>query len=259
VFLDPGRTPYDLNFGLFGFRVRIHPYFWLCTVLFNLHLLQGEHPELLFIWIAVAFVSILLHELGHAIAYRLFGSNAHIVLYAFGGLAISYTVLRSRFQRIIVSLAGPFAGFILAGLLYGSDRLTGWSIQHGPHIAYIYLSLLFVNFFWGLLNLLPVFPLDGGQIARELCEWRWRGRGERISLQISVWVAAAITIYSFVCVLETRTEKLEFLNVIPWWLRGNAYIGILFLILAIQCYQILQRYGRGIYYEAPDDRLPWER
>jgi stage IV sporulation protein FB len=261
VLLDPGRTQYDLNFGLFGFRVRVHPYFWLCIVLFNLQLLQGAYPELLFIWIAVVFVSILVHELGHALAFRLFGSHAFIVLYAFGGLAISNSALRSRFQRIIVSLAGPFAGFSLAALVYLSNNLAKWGDDpiHRTHTWFLYSSLWYVNFGWGLINLIPVFPLDGGHIARELCEWRRPGRGERLSIQISVWVAIAVAFYSFICVLEPRTEKLHFLKEIPWYLRGNAYIGILFLFLAYVNYQLLQRFGRGMYYEAPDDRLPWER
>jgi stage IV sporulation protein FB len=261
VLLDPGRTPYDMNFGIFGFRVRIHPYFWLCTGLFSLHLLRGTYPEFWFIWMAIVLVSILVHELGHAFAFRLFGCRAYIVLYAFGGLAISNYVLRSRFRRILISLAGPFAGFVLAGLLYLSNDLTGWGEfqLHRPHRWFLYTNLLYVNFFWGLLNLLPVFPLDGGQVAREFCEWRWPGRGERLSLRTSIWVAVAIAVYSFICAVEKRADKLHFINEIPWYLRGTPYIGILFLFLAYINYQLLQRFGRGMYYEAPDDRLPWER
>ena len=76
---EPNRTPYDLNFRLFGFPVRIHPLFWLGAVLlggwtFDLGL------EYAAIWVAVVFVSILVHELGHAIAFRTFGVDSHIVL-----------------------------------------------------------------------------------------------------------------------------------------------------------------------------------
>lgn len=260
MLVDPGRSAYDLNFGIFGFRVRVHPFFWLFTGLLNLQLLQSGFPETWFIWIAIVFVSILIHELGHAFAYRLFRCNAHIVLYAFGGLAISSYAPSNRIKRILISLAGPFAGFIVAGLLFASNKLTGWGEEHGLHVRFLYLNLFFVNFYWGIFNLFPIFPLDGGQISRELCEWRWHNRGTRISLQISLWAAIAVAVFSFVCVLESRTENYALLKALPsWFPHGTAYTGLLFVFLAYQSYLLLQRSGRGMYYEGPDDRLPWER
>ena len=260
MLVDPGRTPYDLNFGVFGFRVRVHPFFWLGAGLLGSQILQSSVYAWL-IWIAVVFVSILVHEMGPAIAFRGFGRNAHIVLYAFGGLAIPNSDVSGRFRRILVSLAGPFAGFLLAGILYGSNRLHPWATENGPYVFYIYFFLFSVNFFWGLLNLLPVFPLDGGQVSRELCDWRWYPRGLRISLQISVWTALAVVIYSLVCEGERSSGKLHLLENLPWWFpAGSFYTAILFAILAYQSYQLLQQIGRGgYYYEAPDDRMPWER
>jgi Zn-dependent protease len=260
VLAEPARTPYDLNFRLLGFRVRVHPFFWLGAGLLGGNFLQVSFAAWL-IWIAVVFVSIIVHELGHAIAFRRFGRNASIVLYAFGGLAVPDSVVGGRMRRILVSLAGPFAGFVLAGLVYGSDQLAHWSSkENGSLVPFFYVMLIYVNLYWGIFNLLPVFPLDGGQVASELCEARWPARGFRISLQISVWVAAAIAVYSFVCEYETRTQQLQLLKELPWWFpRGGMYSGILFLILAVQSYQLLQQLGRGMYYEAPDDRTPWER
>ncbi len=262
MLVDPGRTSYDLNFGVFGFRVRVHPFFWLGAGLLGADFLQGEHrdPFKWLIWIAVVFVSIIVHEMGHAIAFRCFGCRSHIVLYAFGGLAVPDGVVRSRWRRIIVALAGPLAGFSLAGILYGTDRLNPWIAGTGQYVAFFFACLIFVNYIWGLFNLLPVFPLDGGQVSRELCEWRWFGRGLRISLQISIWTALAIVVYSLVCAGERSSGKLHLLEKLPWWFpRGNFYTAILFAILAYQSYQLLQQIGRGYYYEAPDDRLPWER
>ena len=89
MFAEPPRTPYDLNFPLFGFRVRVHP-----LLLARGGTPRGESPgrgvQYLLIWIAVVFVSILVHELGHAIVFRGFGTNSHIVLWMFGGLAVPY-------------------------------------------------------------------------------------------------------------------------------------------------------------------------
>lgn len=260
VLAEPARTPYDLNFRLLGFRVRVHPFFWLGAGLLGGNLLRLGVPVWL-VWIAVVFVSILVHELGHAIAFRRFGRSASIVLYAFGGLAVPDSIVGGRTRRILVSLAGPFAGFLLAGLVYGSNYLTHWSSEkNGELISHFYAMLILVNIVWGIFNLLPVYPLDGGQVSSELCEARWPGRGLRIALQISVWVAVAITVYSLACEYDANTHKLELREILPWWLpRGSMYTGILFLVLAVQCYQLLQQLGRGMYYESPDDRLPWER
>jgi len=262
VLAEPGRTPYDLNFRLLGFRVRVHPFFWIGAGLLGGSLLEGPNSSFSawLIWIAVVFVSIIVHELGHAIAFRRFGRNASIVLYAFGGLAVPDSVVGGRTRRILVSLAGPFAGFVLAALVYGSDQLTHWGSENGELVRFLYRQLFNVNLYWGIFNLLPVFPLDGGQVASELCEARWPARGFRISLQISIWVAAAIAVYSLVCVYELQTQQFQVLKVLPWWFPpGSVYMGILFLILAVQSYQLLQQIGRGMYYEAPDDRTPWER
>jgi stage IV sporulation protein FB len=262
VLAEPDRTQYDLNFPLFGFRVRVHPFFWLGTVLLGLNALRDENhgPILLLIWIAVVFVSILVHELGHALAYRMYGSHARIVLWGFGGLAIGSPNPAGRARRIFVTLAGPLAGFLLAALVYGSDRLTGWSTAGGVPVLNLYFQLMFVNIAWGVLNLFPVFPLDGGQITRELCEGKWRGRGLRVSLQISFAVAVAAAVYSLACALDEKFGS-HLAKVIPWWAFGNVFTAILFAILAVQSYLLLKQLGGsgGYYYEGPDDRVPWER
>src|SRR6185436_3070814 len=100
--------------------VRVSPWFWVITAAMG----WGGGPERdreffvqrLIIWIVCVFVSILVHELGHVLAGRLFGSEGHIVLYGMGGLAIGSSALERRWQRIVVYAAGPAAGFLLLGL-----------------------------------------------------------------------------------------------------------------------------------------------
>lgn len=257
MLVDPGRTPYDLCFRLFGFPIRVHPFFWLGAGLLGADILSVS-PANWLIWIVVVFVSILVHEMGHAIAYRWFRSPASIVLYAFGGLATPHYPPLKRWKRIIVALAGPFAGFLLSAAAFGSLFLVRWS-EYGSYVAFFVGMLIFVNLWWGVFNLLPVFPLDGGQVCREVCEAGSRN-GTRLSLQISVWVAIAVATYSVICVMESKSGHHTLLQHIPWWFpRGGMWTAILFGILAMQSYQLLQQIGRGYYYEAPDDRTPWER
>ena len=76
---EPQPTAYDLNFNVLGFQVRIHPLFWLLALIFS----SGggrPDPSLILIGIPAILVSILVHELGHALAMRYYGQNARIVL-----------------------------------------------------------------------------------------------------------------------------------------------------------------------------------
>src|SRR5690348_11709576 len=118
---EPQPTAYDLRFRLLGTDVRVHPMFWLVSVLLNFRLLQTGRIDLLLIWIACVFVSILVHEFGHVLMGRAFGSHAHIVLYSFGGLAVGSKEGLRRWQRVLVLFAGPGAGFVLFGAV-----LAGW-------------------------------------------------------------------------------------------------------------------------------------
>src|SRR5690349_5678678 len=116
LMVDPTPTPYDLRFHVLGIPVRVHPLFWLVTVVMGWNAL-AEHVAFLFIWIGCVFVSILIHELGHVWMGQAFGSDGHIVLYSFGGLAIGSNQLEARWQRILVSFGGPLAGFVFLALV----------------------------------------------------------------------------------------------------------------------------------------------
>ena len=137
------------------------------------------------LWIIVLFVSILVHELGHALTSRkMTGVTPSIKLWGMGGLAYPNTQL-TRKQSFWVTWAGPLAGLGFFGLivltccaLYGiaigtdltmillfpsRETYTVLAKMNDP-VLYMLKDLLRVNFWWSLMNLLPVFPLDGGQI-----------------------------------------------------------------------------------------------
>jgi stage IV sporulation protein FB len=211
---EPPRSEGDLNFRLFGIPVRIHPFFWIIMIL--LGPLQGG-PKPLIAWIAAVLISILLHELGHAAAMRSFGIYPSIVLYGMGGLTIpGPSSYRSREPgpngSILISVAGPVAGFGFAALLYGILRLAGYEVVVSvglpglvtigmPEIVSDALTrfvfyLFFVNIVWGIINLLPIFPLDGGQIAREVLHQASPAYGIRLSLMVSACAAIMLAMYA---------------------------------------------------------------
>src|SRR3954468_12089221 len=111
VLAAPPPTPYDLRFRLFGFPVRVHPLFWVVALLMgNPDLDRPQALARLALWILVVFGSILLHELGHAFAFRFYGCRGVAVdLFWFGGLASAEQRPRGHWPNIFISLAGPAA------------------------------------------------------------------------------------------------------------------------------------------------------
>ena len=180
-----------LDFKLFKIPVRIEPWFWLMGFFLGggLAITSREDFLMILLWIIVLLVSILVHELGHALTSRkMTGVTPSIKLWGMGGLAYPNTQLTQK-QSFWVTWAGPLAGLGFFGLIVliccatygftvGSD-LTMYLLFHkteiypetyialkemNPPVLYMLDKLLWVNLWWSLMNLLPVFPLDGGQI-----------------------------------------------------------------------------------------------
>ena len=245
LFQIPPPTRYDLRFNLAGFPVRVHPLFWLIAILLGYS--SGNILQIL-VWVVVVFVSILVHELGHALAFRRYGLASQIILHFGGGLTVPESTLwGSRWanvalgpnQNIFISLAGPGAGFLFAGLASAGVLLTGGNIittrllgfipvpglamlPFGGDLLSIFVTeLLWVNIFWGVINLLPVYPLDGGSVTRNIWLQVDPVNGVRKSLWVSVIAGALITLIAF------------------FFLR-SLYMAVLFGFLAFQSYQSLQ-------------------
>ena len=247
VFFEPNRSQYDLNFRIFGIDVRVHPMFWLVSLFMGWSALD-QGFKYLFVWVACVFISVLIHELGHVFAGKLFGSHGHIVLYSFGGLAIGSSALRNRWQRIAVYFAGPLAGFILFGLVWWwKSNVDPQALS--PLLRSAIRDLFVINLFWGAINLLPIWPLDGGQISRDLMEWLHPANGIRISLGISIVAAGLI---AFLALVNTYSEEpIALVRTFPYlaFLYGG-YMVVLFACLAFNSYQVLQIEGQ---------RRPWDR
>ena len=154
------------RFNLLGFPVRVDLTFWLLAIVTGLGL---EDPWAIAIWVAVFFVSILAHELGHALMGRAFGFHSDIQLYSMGGLTSFYSGGLAHWQDVLVSLAGPCTGLAIGGCVHAAILQWGWPEEYYPRlILYVLRS---VNAVWALLNLLPILPLDGGQITESVIHW----------------------------------------------------------------------------------------
>jgi len=156
-----------LRFGLLGFPVEVDLSF-LIVLAFLGYAALSRGLAFLAAWVVIAAVSVLVHELGHAVAARAAGAHPHISLVGFGGLTTfeQPTGGLSRARSIGISLAGPATGLVLGGgllLLRRSADLDPFSLG-----AYALYAGVFVTLGWGLLNLLPILPLDGGNVLVEL-------------------------------------------------------------------------------------------
>jgi stage IV sporulation protein FB len=262
---EPPRTPWDIDFPVLGFPVRIHPLFWLVGFLLGYNITDPQQRGIqLFMWFVAFFGSILIHELGHALMIRRFGRRAYIVLYMMGGLAIegrprdssfgspwsfdSYTDFQPRQrtpnEQILISAAGPGIQFLLFGLVVAAIYATRGSVEvvfagglpqfipllggelgAKPNIGFLVFLLLQINFLWPLINLLPVLPLDGGQIALQVFMQHDPWGGTRRALWLSVIVGGAVGVIGLV------TQQL--------------YTAMLFASLAASSYMTLQQLGGG--------------
>jgi Zn-dependent protease len=240
VFTEPSQTAFDLRFRLLGVFVRVHPFFWLGTVLLGSGVAGSTRDGRawlihILIWTACVFVSILVHELGHVFMGRLFGSDGHIVLHGFGGLAVGSNLLPRRWQRFLVSFAGPLAQFALLGvvalnLLFLPPVLPAdWR----DYVELVLLYLFIINLFWPVLNLLPVWPLDGGQMAREVFGAFLRDRGWVVTLAVSAAVAGLLALHCLLSELgRPLIPQLAFI--------GGFYTAIFFGYLCFTSLQALQ-------------------
>ncbi len=198
----PGRIP-----------ILIFPFFWFLILMIGW--LNTTSLEGTIIWSIVIFLSVLIHEYGHALTARAFGQEAEINLVGLGGLTKRHGPQLARWQEFLIVLNGPIAGFMLFLLSYQLLPLIG--NEKRPILTYALQVALEVNLFWTILNLLPVLPLDGGHLLRILLEGIFGLRGLKLAFLSSLLLAALVGLYFF--------------------LIQQLLMGALFLMMAFESYR----------------------
>ena len=203
-------------FTVAGIPVHVQPVFFFVIIFIGLAYLS--QPVYLATWVVIATASILLHEFGHAFAFRGFGLRPSVTLHGMGGVTQAaagpddppFTPVRS----IITSAAGPLAALALVGLpalWYAQQKgYDPWLAIHRAEIgsgsrgyartpgAEIVLSqLIYINIGWSLLNLIPVLPLDGGNITASACELVTPRNGRRIANVLSIPISIALALWGW--------------------------------------------------------------
>jgi len=174
---------------LVGIPVRLEPAFFVIILLLGL----GQPAEFVATWVAIATVSVLVHELGHAVAFRFYGLTPRVMLHGFGGLTSAEGALTPG-ARIVTSLAGPLAALVLIGLPALYLERSG-AVPPGA-ASTIVSQVVWINVGWSLLNLLPVLPLDGGHVFLAVCDATTKGRGRKAAEVLSVVVAGALAVWA---------------------------------------------------------------
>jgi Zn-dependent protease len=196
-----------LSFRLFGIPIGVRPSFFLVAILLGLSTGSVAHTAA---WVAIVFFSILIHELGHAFTARAFGSTVRIELNTMGGLT-SWSVEEDELgpgRRALVAAAGSGVGVIFGGIVWLVANATA---PHDGMTAFVISNLILVNLFWGLLNWLPIRPLDGGHLLVSLLEKVAPKRAEKIADVVFLITAIA-------AVAAAIWFRLIFVGILAGWL-----------------------------------------
>ncbi len=145
-------------------------------------------------WVLIILLSVLVHEYGHALTARFFGQKSSIELIAFGGVTIRKQVKRLKlWKEFLIVLNGPLFGFALAFIAYGCTFL-----EISPALQKLAQMLFYINVFWTLINLIPISPLDGGQLLSILFEGMFGAKGVKASFLVGGLLGIGFSFAAFI-------------------------------------------------------------
>ncbi|HET6948831.1 MAG TPA: site-2 protease family protein [Acidimicrobiales bacterium] len=166
------------HFRIFGVPVRVEPFFVIVAALFGINI---EPLWVVFAFVVIVFVSVLFHEMGHALTYRALGQRSAIVLHGFGGFTVPTGGGRrvlSKGKAVAVSVSGALTQLLVLGIPARIALESNWGDRQGFNWALdgydgfswwpILYWLQLVSIWWAVFNLLPIRPLDGGHVAETL-------------------------------------------------------------------------------------------
>ncbi len=182
----------------------------------------GTQLAVVALWVAIVFVSVLVHELGHALVSLAFHYHPSIQLVALGGLTSPNAPGPIPWHReVLLTLAGPLLGASFGVLCYlGIGRVSAVS----DVAAYALERAALANFLWAAFNLLPVLPLDGGRIAAAVLTRAFGKAGFAAAQVLAIGVCAVV---------------------ISWQWRRGLLVTFLFALFALQALRVLGALLRG--------------
>ncbi|MEZ4240850.1 MAG: site-2 protease family protein [Myxococcota bacterium] len=186
------------KFRLFGFPIDVQGGFLLFVGLVALQDLEAQAPIASIVsFVAVLTLSLLVHELGHAFAARSLRVPVMGIHLAFmHGAAMHQRTTHPK--QLAISLAGPLAGFALAGVALLGMLGLGQAQLGAGGAAHVLEQVVYLNLVYGVFNLLPMLPLDGGNALRSAISWGTNARtGLRVVGFLGAALALALVVYAF--------------------------------------------------------------
>ncbi|HEX7154174.1 MAG TPA: site-2 protease family protein [Thermoanaerobaculia bacterium] len=183
-------------------------------VVMNFNAQRGIQYALL--WVPILFISVLVHEAAHASMFGLFGyGSSEIVLGGMGGHTLNRNVHTKAWHDLLISAAGPLSNFGLTALAWVVMRNTG--LMADPFFNALLPLLLWVNVFWGVFNLIPLKPLDGGHAIRSFTRLFM---SDRKSFVVSIWIGIVV---GSICALAAAvlTRQYFIALFIAWYVFMN--------------------------------------
>jgi len=167
------------------------------------------------LWVPVVFISILVHELAHAATIGSFGYGpSHILLQGIGGVTINERRAKP-WQDVFISAAGPVSSFLLAwgvGMLMFRVPMA----NRDPFLAALLPLLRIANIYWAFFNLMPVAPLDGYGVVRNLLRIFL---DERLAFTIAIWIS--IIVGSALAIVGLIFKQYFVALLVLWYVRGS--------------------------------------
>ena len=221
---------------LFGIPISLH----ISLLFFLLPLLRdnGLGPILTLQYVLLVIISILLHELGHALAAKKVGlTGLSIMVHGFGGFATS-SGYRSPNQALVITLAGPAVTFAIGILCLSISYMTKSRFEIGSFAdkqAFIIYLIGSLNILLGFLNMIPSYPFDGGNALQAILN-------RKMTYQKSSRVVGHLGLI------------LSPLLIIYWLFKGDGFIGLFGLMGTISSVQMLLNSGGIRFKEVFQDR-----
>jgi Zn-dependent protease len=215
-------------FQVFGINVYLH-WSWLLVAVIEFQTRMGKYESP--IWNVIEYLSlfviVLLHEFGHALACRSVGGIANqIVLWPLGGVA--YVRPPRRPGALLWSIAaGPLVNVLLVPvtwllLIACPQKVLADGEWLVPDITNFCQTVFWINIALLIFNVLPIYPLDGGQILQSLL-WFVTGQGTSIVIASVIGMIGGIA-----------------LGVAAWVLLGSVWMLIISLFIVLQAWSGLQ-------------------
>jgi len=209
--------------------VRVTLGFWITAAI--LGFLLSMNLVGMLVWVGIIFISVLIHEYGHAITSYIFGQHPHIELVPFGGLTYPEGKKIAKWKEFIVVFNGPLFGFGIFVVTYLMLKSPAIAQSKGAGILTVIRN---VNLFWTVVNLLPVLPLDGGHLLRIICQSIFKARGLKIALMTSLLISVGFCLTFF--------------------LVGYFLIGAIFILFAFQNFE-MYRHSKHMTAIDEDERI----